>query len=1044
MINKISSLIQFGNNIQNNTIIYDANIKTILKRIDKDFKEGNIKQACDDLNSLIEENKSNQKNKYQLLIKKISFLFSLRRYDEAKKLLNNVEKNYNDFIDVSYEELKLIDLSLEKQKKVFFELADKIIAESTKPLNRTKFELMYYLNIKDPIRAKEIFENLEEGLQQSKEYALMGGFLYSNLNNYDKAHFFYQIALSQDMPFLDKSIITGFYGTDAINKHMYGLKLDNSCNQNLIEYKKTIEIILNQEKYFDNKYIENLKLNYLFILLILNEKEKYIEFYKKAQNIEDIFMHHYLQWCKLTQSSIDHQAVQEKILHNKSELLLYYASLLERGDDDSKEVILFLEENEKYIFKNQYILLFYIQVKISLQENIDTKYKDFLITNKYENLEYLLAYLTITKETSYIDVDIQKLIKFATNESQIFKRILESLDILMKSGHRRKYIDLALIHQEKFPQVIAKTLELCYEDKNLLIQDFDYFIENILSEDDYIIRAIADIYAKFDVYDKSFKYFYLIYKEGIQNKNILLKIIEISFKFYQKTNEILDKKREKEVYDILIADKGELQLRDLIFLFQYSLVVLKDTRQILPILNTKLLETDIKELNQEIKIELSNLYTQTTIGMHPYFEQLFIYEDNICYVNDGKTYLKGYEVTEKNKKNFSFNIIDNNRFFKMKFDPQYQQDSIFHRIVGPFAYKVDNPNMIPINVNLKSENPFEELFSFINESSQQEKDLFQIYSQGDFYGLYPLSKYDYVNYFTLIPYLLEHKDYSLNSLKPSFIIDRKKILTLSSIVFLNHLNYLDEVLEMEDIVIQQTTINWLQKYIEEYTLINRPTNFSYMNEEEPKFIPYTREDKKKAIEFKNFLIELTEKLLSCNKVNDTIENLSIAGAYKMLAKEMGEQEYHALAYCINHNYQIISENNIFEMLFETFGYNKLFISNSCALLSNILDKNIIYSLQKKLFENNYKYLLNCPDMNAILRGLHYGGFRNILNNQLILYFHIWYKYGYLDNLIKQYINKYKVLYPKAVLPQKDIYFYNMEYLLNILNSKININHIKER
>ena len=442
-------------------------------------------------------------------------------------------------------------------------------------------------------------------------------------------------------------------------------------------------------------------------------------------------------------------------------------------------------------------------------------------------------------------------------------------------------------------------------------------------------------------------------------------MIEIAFRHFQKTNGVLDAHKEKEIYDILIAIKDELDLRDLIFVLQYSLAILKDSRQILPTLNSKLLNTDIESLDEDIKIDLSNLYTQTTIGMNAKFDALFSYEDNICYTKDGKTYLKGYEVEEENKKNFGFNIVGSNKFFTIKNDPLYKQDSILHRIIGPFAFKVNNPNMIPIEVNLDGENPFEEFFSFAAEIGQQEKDLFQRYSQEEFYGLYPLATRDYSNYFTLIPYLLEHADYSLNSLKPSFIVDRKKILTLSSIIFLNHLNhlnYLDEILKMENIVIQQTTINWLQKYIENYASINRPTNFSYMDETEPKFIPYTEEEEKKAIKFKDELIELTKKLLGCEIADDTNENLPIADAYKMLAREMGEQEYHALAYCINHNYQIISENNIFEMLFDTFGYNKLFISNSFSLLANILKEEEIYTLQTKLYELNYKYISTCPDI----------------------------------------------------------------------------------
>lgn len=1035
MINRISSFIQFGNNYQNNTIIYNAKIDTSVKRLEKDFHDGNFKQAMEDLSSLMDDNKDDKRTRYQLLVKKASLYFSLRRYDEAIKLVENIATNYTDLINISFDEIKLIQLSLEKNEKDFFLLVDKIIAESTKTLDRKKFELMYYLNSRDLNNAKMIFESLDEEIQKSKEYALIGGHIYSSFNDYENADFFYQIALSQDISFLDKSIIISFYGTDIINKFMYGIKLNDTYNQALLEYKQTVQTIIDQEEFFDNKYIENFKNNYLFILRVLDEKDEYIKFYSQVSDTESVFVHHYFDWCNLTQTPIDHMLVQENILKNESELLLYYCSLLELGNDDSKKVISFLEDNEKYIFENQYIFLFYIQAKVFFNEPISKKFKDFLVSKKYENIEYLLAYLTIIDKSIYSTEDIRKLIESATNESQIIKRIFDSLDVLMKNGYRREYIDLALTQQEKFPKVIAKTLELCYVDKNLHITDFEYFEQNINTDEIHIVGTIANIYANFNAYDKSFENFYMIFEKGNQDKEILFKIIEMAFRYYKKTNEILEEKKEREIYDILIAKKNELALRDLIFLFQYSLVVLKDTRQILPILNEHLLNTDIETIDKDIKIELSNLYMQTTIGMHSNYEQLFIYEDNICYVEDGKTYLKGYAVAEENKKNFGFYVVDKNTFFTLKNNPQYKQDSLFHRIVGPFAYRVDNPNMIPIQVSLDGENPLSEFYAFMDEISQQEKDLFERYTQEEFYGLYPLSKRDYADYFTLIPYLLEHEDYSLNSLKPSFMIDKKKILTLSSIIFLNHLGYLEEVLKMESIVIQQTTINWLQQYIEGYTPIDRPTNFSYMDDKNPKFIPYTEEEEKKAIKFKDELTELTKKLLLCEIIDDTNENLPIAGVYEMLATKMGVQEYHALAYCVNHNYQIISENNVFEMLFDTLGYNKTFISNSFALLANILKEEEIYTLKENLFVLKYKYIDNCPNIERVLTGLNYDRFKNILNEQLLLNFRIWYEYGCMDDLIKEYIHKYKVLYPKTILPEKDIFSDNMEYLLSTVQEK---------
>ena len=69
----------------------------------------------------------------------------------------------------------------------------------------------------------------------------------------------------------------------------------------------------------------------------------------------------------------------------------------------------------------------------------------------------------------------------------------------------------------------------------------------------------------------------------------------------------------------------------------------------------------------------------------------------------------------------------------------------------------------------------------------------------------------------------------------------------------------------------------------------------------------------------------------------------------------------------------------------------------------------------------------------MLEGLKYEGFKNILNGHLLLTFRIWYKYGCMDTLIKEYIHEYKVLYPKKIVPTKDTFSKNMQYLLEILD-----------
>ena len=172
--------------------------------------------------------------------------------------------------------------------------------------------------------------------------------------------------------------------------------------------------------------------------------------------------------------------------------------------------------------------------------------------------------------------------------------------------------------------------------------------------------------------------------------------------------------------------------------------------------------------------------------------------------------------------------------------------------------------------------------------------------------------------------------------------------------------------------------------------------------------------------------------MKCKIIDDTNENLPLVGAYELLAKDMGDQEYHALAYCIKNNYQIISENNIFEMLFDIFGYNKQFISNSWSILVTIIDEKEILLLQKKLFDLNYKYISNCPDIKKVIDSLNYLHFKDICTDDLILNFKIWFEYGCLDGLIQDYMNEYKVLYPKVILPLEDIFSQNMGYILELV------------
>jgi hypothetical protein len=131
MFNSIKNFIQFGSNTQTNNISINPKVDVSIRRIEKDFFEGNFNQAISDLNLLIEDNSSESLKvvKYQLLLLKMSFLLQFRKMNEFKELINLIEdKYYNELKNDSstkFQELKLTLMAFNKNYE-FFELSKQL------------------------------------------------------------------------------------------------------------------------------------------------------------------------------------------------------------------------------------------------------------------------------------------------------------------------------------------------------------------------------------------------------------------------------------------------------------------------------------------------------------------------------------------------------------------------------------------------------------------------------------------------------------------------------------------------------------------------------------------------------------------------------------------------------------------------------------------------------------------------------------------------------------------------------------------------------
>lgn len=297
-----------------------------------------------------------------------------------------------------------------------------------------------------------------------------------------------------------------------------------------------------------------------------------------------------------------------------------------------------------------------------------------------------------------------------------------------------------------------------------------------------------------------------------------------------------------------------------------------------------------------------------------------------------------------------------------------------------------------------------------------------------------MSQSNYKNYFELIPFLLKSNIHNFNSGKINYK-DKSinTILTFSSIIFLNHIGYLEKVLERKDVFIQRTVINWLREYLISLDVTKMPIKFDYIEDSKPVFYSNTKEE---VEEFKISIQELIKLILeNCADriIDDHLEILPIKGSYEILAKHIGSQEFQAFSFSINKKFQIITEDTIYNMMFDVFKYNKAFISNSLSLLEDILSYEELRDLRISLFLKKYKYVL--PEQ-YILNLITYMKNEDITKLQSKEYelIKIVDNYGWLDEIKRYYVNKFNGKYLKVNLPVENNFDENIEFILQILEN----------
>ncbi len=1028
MFNWLASFINKGSisqtNIETQNIYYTVEVETLLKSIDGYFNDGNISEAFELLDLAISKSK-NKEYKYPLLLKKVEYLLEVRNIDDANKVLNLLSKDYAQFIDVKYKEQLLFIYSLEKKEKEFFQLIEEIKAEKEDIKPDDYFQIIYCLNSLNLDKAKNIYNSYSEDKQE--EHYLIGGHLFANLYNHSKDHLdlekatkFYQIVLEKEANFLLKIHIDGFFVQNIINDVLQNKNTFDKSK--LLDHKINLKKLFKSKKYFNKIYI-NQQINfYAFILLTLEFKDEYIQFYEAHANL--LFNEHCLQYYHLKNIEIEHIKVQNN-LKTSDTLLINYASLM-RDKNEQKVVLNFFEANIDLLLKFDLLIYFYVQAIINLEHIVLVEIDNYIVENKSNSFELYMSFLLIKFKTSHMitDDEINTLLGFVQYEKTVYAKVIETIDLLVKIKKSSIYIEYAISKINNFKGLTKYVLQKCFFDMELKIEDFELFIENI-DKNEYA-PYIADIYSKYGRYYKSFEYFQINF-ENNQNTDNAINLLIIGIRNYEISHSRINEEIENEVLFYLQSKQRTLSFNNISLISYYSLVINKDKNNAFGIINKKILELNVYELNNDEKQQLSSLYFNSITNFGD--KEIDSFEKNTIFIKNKIYYLDKEIFKNINKiyiEKFNIALIDRIEIQKINDDSSYEKKSLFHFIVNQILETIDSPYFKMIKIDLSSKNPFEEMQKILIEQSNHTENQLQRYSDGAEIGFWTLAG-GYDKYFNLIVKLIEDENLNFQSCKYN-IKDNTipKLLTLSSIIFLHHNNRLEDILKREDVYIQRTSYNWLVSYIQE--LEKQDELFSVFAKDGQFYKDIVSKDNINL--FSNRLKEIINNIDYKKIVDDTKASLPFKEAFN-LSQYFGIQEYQALSFSFQHNYQIITEDRLFEVIFETLKFNQSMISNSLSLL----DKKDVVPLGIKLNQKKYKYVFDTNMLMELVTLLTRYNIVDKLKEQEIEIIKILDKYDWIENIKRYYLNNYKVLYPKMIMPKEDYISKNIEYMLQCLEKE---------
>ncbi|WP_145951722.1 hypothetical protein [Francisella uliginis] len=1025
---KLSTI--FGSN-KNNTFIgkqdnnNSSEIETLLDSINDFFYSGNIIKAFEKLDKALKEH-THRKSKHGFLVKKIEFYLELSNIDKAKSLAETINENYSDYSSNKFNECMLVLLSIDNKYEEFNKLIKYLKDEEQVTKSDNYFELIFAVYSSNLEKVKGLFDQLptkeKEDIFLAANVFLSSYYKNNNLDDLQQAEKYFQLVLENSPKFLNKFHAQQFFVENIINNSLQSFnKFDK---KSLTTFLDSLSNIFSAKEHFSEVVINHLINLNAFVLLLLEMKDEYIDFYEKNENV--LFDRHYLQYSAIKDIPIDNQRIQTNLSNDNSNkaLLINYVSLLLKPEyKNAKD---FFENNIGLIIDIDYAIYCYVMSCVNLGSNINDDVLKKIKNDKNESFELFLSYLYIknhNKDTITKD-DVNVLNKFVKNEDIKYIKVVSAIELFEKLNMSTEYINVAISKIDKFDSMSYYVLEKCKNDKSLHINDFENLLEYI--DQNQYSDYIGDIYIDYNMYDKAFEYFLKNWKVSKTLKSARL-LLSSAYNHFHKFSIRINETVEKEALAFLLAHKKDLEFYFIGTVSSFILCVEKDSNKAIEVINDMILSLNIYNLSHSKKENLCKLYFDLIINNENKYQDI-ISESNSIYYKDGKYYLDSNIFTKIDSvyyEKFNLEAVNSTRINAIRLNDSYEKKSLFHTITNIIISNIENSRFVkPIQIDLESKNPFSKLLLMLEENSKYKENNLKNHSDGTNISFWNLAG-NYDKYLSLIAVLLERPELSFNSCNINYHTKEvKKLLTLSSILFLNYNGKLEDIFKREDVYIQETSYAWLCDYINN---LNKQDELLSISTENGKILSSSL-GKTQVKQLSEHLKKIIFNIDHSKVVDDT----EISLPFKIgndLASAIGQQELQALALSWKENYQIITEDRIFEVMFEKLRLNLTMVSNSLALIN---EDNFIDTILE-LHEKNYRYVINKGVLDVLIALIIIQPITNNLPNTYVHIIKIMDSYGWLDDIRKYYMN---VLHGKIEPPPAKYIIRNIEYVIKCIFKNI--------